>query len=367
MIQIINSEGSQLSQLRQDYDAQQALFNAQSTLVQRFLQLQAQHIAEALLQRSSPIRFTLPDQVVNPANGSQPLIVLPEQRSQTIGNLLDRFTRSDQRLALRQRLATLEQSDLSTMSLSGALVRHALALYLVNKMLPSGRKVTYVAADSEDIPTIPLVDQSDPESAMLATTDAISEERRVEKGRGELQVPYVPAARRFYLPQWVAFDEQDRLLVGSLKAAEAHLASMERFVDVLHIAVSLAPYIVADPVYQEKRYGMLGQLINQGRALGRFHMREIIHTIQRRAETNDLNRGLRLSLPFFDDQDLKLKDHPLDVIPAGRIMFIPTFVIRAAREEQAMVAQDTRLNSSTRKHLLEELCLLEEAFEKVVA
>ena len=190
---------------------------------------------------------------------------------------------------------------------------------------------------------------------------------RVEKGRGELQVPYVPAARRFYLPQWVAFDEQDKLLVGSLKEAEAHLASMERFVDVLHTAVSLAPYIVADPVYQEKRYGMLGQLVNQGALWHGTRCGEIIHTIQRRAEADDLNRGLRLSLPFFDDQDLKMKDHPLDVIPAGRIMFIPAFVVRAAHEEQAMVAQDTRLNSSTRKHLLEELRMLEEVFEKVLA
>jgi hypothetical protein len=142
---------------------------------------------------------------------------------------------------------------------------------------------------------------------------------------------------------------------------------MERFVDVLHIAVSLAPYIVADPVYQEKRYGMLGQLINQGRASARFQMREIIQTIQRRVMADNLNRGLRLSLPFFDDQDLKMKEYPLDVIPAGRIMFIPMFVVRATREEQAMVAQDTRLNFSTRKHLLEELCMLEAAFDKVVA
>jgi hypothetical protein len=367
MIQIVNGGSSPLSQLRQDYDSQQGLLNAQSTLIQRFLQLQAQQVAEALLQHSSPIRFTLPDRVVDPANGPQPLTVPPEQRLQTIGSPLDRFTRVDQRLALRQRLATLEQSDLRIFSLSGALVRHAVALYLVNNMLPSGRKVTYVVTDGEDIPTIPVVDQSDPESAILAATDAISEKRQAEKGRGELQVPYVPAARRFYLPQWVAFDEQDRLLVGSLKEAEAHLASMERFVDVLHTAVSLAPYIVADPIYQEKRYGMLGQLINQGRALARYQLREIIQTIQRRAEADDLNRGLRLSLPYFDDQDLKMKDHPLDVIPAGRIMFIPAFVVRAAREEQAMVAQDTRLNSSTRKHLLEELCMLEEAFEKVVA
>jgi hypothetical protein len=367
MIQIVNGGGSSLSQLRQDYEAQNALINAQSSLVQRFLQLQAQQVAEALLQRSSSIRFTLPDQLVDPTNGDQLLIVPPEQRVQNIGHPLDRFTRSDQRLALRQRLATLEQSDLPTLSLSGMLVRHAIALYLVNNMLPSGRNVIYVATEGEDIPTIPVVNQSDPESAILATTDAISEERRAEKGRGKLQVPYVPAARRFYLPQWVAFDEHDKLLVGSSKEAAAYLASMEQFVDVLHIAVSVAPYIVADPVYQEKRYGMLGQLINQGRALARYQMHEIIRTIQLRAEADDLNRGLRLSLPFFDDQDLKMKDHPLDIIPAGRIMFIPAFVVRATREEQAMVAQDTRLNPSTRKHLLEELRMLEDAFDKAEA
>jgi hypothetical protein len=50
------------------------------------------------------------------------------------------------------------------------------------------------------------------------------------------------------------------------------------------------------------------------------------------------------------------------VIPAGRIMFVAGFVVRAARQEQAKVAQDTRLSPSTRKHLLVELSLLERAF-----
>jgi hypothetical protein len=50
------------------------------------------------------------------------------------------------------------------------------------------------------------------------------------------------------------------------------------------------------------------------------------------------------------------------VIPAGRIMFIPAFVVRAAVEEQAKVAQDTRYNISTRKHLLDILRMLEAAF-----
>ncbi len=52
----------------------------------------------------------------------------------------------------------------------------------------------------------------------------------------------------------------------------------------------------------------------------------------------------------------------LEVIPAGRIMFTPAFVVRATRGEQAKVAQDTRLNASTRRHLLTQLKNLETAF-----
>jgi hypothetical protein len=52
-----------------------------------------------------------------------------------------------------------------------------------------------------------------------------------------------------------------------------------------------------------------------------------------------------------------------EVIPVGRIMFVKAFVVRAAREEQAKVAQDTRLSRSTRKHLIGELKALEQAFD----
>lgn len=365
MAQLMYGSGSPLSQLRQDYETHQTLLNAQATLVQRFLQLQAQQIADALMQHLPQLRFTLPDQVVDPEKEGQPLIVPADQRGQSVGGAFARLRRIDLRMALRQRLAELEQSTQPAIVLSSALVRHATAMLMIYNLLPAGRSVTYVAEEGEEIPNIPVRNQLEPESAITAVTDAIAEEGQSEAGRGELQVPYVPAARRFYLPQWVAFDEQDNLLVGSLKEAEADLASMERYVDLLHVAVSLAPYLVADPVYHEKRYGMLGQMINQGRALARYQTREIIRIIQHRAAANDLNRGLRLSLPFFDDQDLKMKIHPVEVIPAGRIMFVPAFVVRAVREEQAKVAQDTRLNSSTRKHLLDELYIIEAAFEKV--
>jgi hypothetical protein len=138
---------------------------------------------------------------------------------------------------------------------------------------------------------------------------------------------------------------------------------MQGFLRILHAAVALAPYIVADRTYQAKRYGMLGQLVNQGRALARYETQSAIKEIQSRADSKTLNRGLGLSLPYFDDQALVMQLHRFEVIPAGRIMFIPAFVVRAAEEEQAKVAQDTRLNPSTRKHLLIELKELEAAFQ----
>jgi hypothetical protein len=144
--------------------------------------------------------------------------------------------------------------------------------------------------------------------------------------------------------------------------AEADIASMQRYLSVLHAAVGLAPYMVADEEYQRKRYGILGQLVNQGRALAIYEVQEIIRTIKRRASAHDLNRGLSLSLPYFNDQTLQMENYGFEVIPAGRIMFIPAFVVRAAREQEAKIAQDTRLSQSTRKHLLDELRTLEHAF-----
>jgi hypothetical protein len=67
-------------------------------------------------------------------------------------------------------------------------------------------------------------------------------------------------------------------------------------------------------------------------------------------------------MPYFDDQILGMSELNFEVIPAGRIMFIPAFVVRASLSEQAKVSQDTRLNSSTRKHLLGQLKALETAF-----
>jgi hypothetical protein len=364
MISSDNSLNS-VSQFRQEYLGYNSLYRLQPQLVQRFLEVQAASIAEAVVQGLSQVRFSLPDRIAitGEDNATKTDLVPVEFREQLLGGLVGRLIHTDLRTALRSRLLELEQAANSAVSTSAILVRHAVVLHMVHNMLPSGKSVHYISRDGEEIPSTPIANAMAATSALTSTSDATTvEEDRRSEGRGELEVPYVEAARRFFLPQWVSFDENGELLVASISESEAHIASMQNYLAVLHAAVGLAPYMVADEAYQSKRYGILGQLVNQGRALAHYQVKEIIMTIQQRAADHDLDRGLSLSLPYFNDQTLKIEEYNFDIIPAGRIMFVPAFVVLAVRAQGAKVAQDTRLSHSTRKHLLAELALLEDMF-----
>jgi hypothetical protein len=349
--------------LSDDFAQQQALFRAQRPITQRFIEAQAQALAEAVMSSASQVRFKLPDEVAADDAGGQMASLPQDSREQMVGRLLDGLTHPDLRSALRHHLLELESASSQAVAISAGLLRFATASHLVHQVLPEGRAVQYAVADDEEIPAIPVGKGDGVESAITAETDAIAESGPRDKKRGELLVPYVKAALNFYLPQWVAFDDQGHPLMSTVQEAEGQIASMQRFISVLHMAVGLAPYIVADEEYQRKRYGILGQLVNQGRALARYQTQQIIEIIQQRAARGDLNRGLSLSLPYFDDQELAIKLHHFQVTPSGRIMFVPGFVTRAAEEERAKVAQDTRLNPSTRKYLIQQLELLAQAFE----
>jgi hypothetical protein len=355
------SSASPADTLREEYEHQRILFDIQPAIVQRFLEVQGAQLAAAFCDRAPRARFTLPDRVTV-AEKAETLTIPESARHQSVGKVGDQLAGRDVHVTLRQRLTELESSPEKGIAISAGLIRFAAAQHIIHNMLPSGRSVVYTAAEDEEIASIPAAG-IEPESAITAETDAIAEEGKAENGRGSLQVPFVPAARRFYLPQWVAFDDDGKLLVNSVDEAKAHIASMQKFLDMLFSARSLAPYSVADEEFEKKRYGMLGQLVNQGRALAWHMTTTIVGTIKERAAAQSLNRGLELYLPYFDDQALEVKMYHFVVIPAGRIMFVPAFVVRAAQEEQAKVAQDTRLNPSTRKYLLKELSLLEKAFE----
>ena len=59
--------------LRQEFDAARALLHAQPPLTQRFVEAQARQLAEAMAQKLTQIRFTLPDRVIGPGSDAQPV------------------------------------------------------------------------------------------------------------------------------------------------------------------------------------------------------------------------------------------------------------------------------------------------------
>jgi hypothetical protein len=185
----------------------------------------------------------------------------------------------------------------------------------------------------------------------------------VQLDSGRFPVPF-STARRFYLPQWVAFDHDDNLLVGSVQEAEKCIVALQRAIHMLQDEQARCPSVVADEAYQRKRAGLIEQLIHQGGALARYYTRQIITKIRTRAEAGTLNRGLRLSLPYFENDDLSIHLYPVEVIPDGRIMFTPAFVVRAMQFAAAKVRRDPQFSVSSRQNLLDQLICIENAFNK---
>ncbi len=334
LIPAVHSTVSPVSQLREKYEKTSRLYQAQPESVKRLISLQAQQLGRAIVQSLPVKEFSLPSQVVVQ---DEILDVPLSHRQQRLGGLFDRAAHKDIPTTIKQRLAKLESTSNPALRISANLVRYATAVAIVHAILPAGQAVVYEALDGDEIPNIP-VDHS-----------------------AELPLA-IPFDQRFFLPMWIALDGEGNLLTQTLSEAHAHLASMQSYLDDLQVAVSLAPYVVVDEIYQQKRYGMVGQLVNQGRALAWYETMQAINRIKQRAAKSELNRGLNLSLPYFDDQKLKIITLDFTIIPYGRNMFTPAFVVLAARREQSLVAQDTRLSLTTRKYLLAELSMLEKSF-----
>ncbi len=176
---------SAVSQLRQEYLGYQELLQVQPPLVQRFLETQASSLAEAVIQGLPQVRFTLPDRVVLQKQevDAKAASVPSESREQMTGGLMDRLTRTDLRTALRLRLGELEQSTNRSVSVSAGLLRHAVVRHLVHNMLPAGRTVQYTVAEGEEIPSMPVQSDLEPESAITAATDAVVMEEDSRRGR----------------------------------------------------------------------------------------------------------------------------------------------------------------------------------------
>lgn len=201
------------------------------------------------------------------------------------------------------------------------LLRHPTVLRLIQKMLPAGFQMQTTATGMESILTTPT---------------------------------RVPAGVQGAGVRELDFSPQE----------SAHLMSTLRdLLSDLDLAAVLAPSLVVDEAYRQRRRNLVRQLANHGRVLARYQTHEMILYIQRRAAENTLNRGLSLSLPYFDDGVLEIRTYDFEVIPRGRIQFVAAFVVIAAQREQDQVQQDPRFSPATRNHLLAELKDLERAFE----
>jgi hypothetical protein len=125
-------------------------------------------------------------------------------------------------------------------------------------------------------------------------------------------------------------DSQGRLLSGSLEEAERHLASMRVLLYQLKSAAGLAPFIVVDPSYQSRHSALLALLLEQGSRLAHYETLDIISYIQDRNASGQLNRGLHLHVPYFDDRSLELKT----IVISRKVLFVLAFIVHPAGEIQ---------------------------------
>ncbi len=357
--------GAATSQLRQEYLACQDLFDQQPASIQQDLVAQAAQMTKGLFSKTGQIQYHLPETVVSHApNGETQNLTTPRyMRHLRVGNLINRVLHSDPRAALNEQLLQLERSEEPAVSTGAALLRHVLAHYIVHEYLPGGQTVQYLSDAGEEIPYIPVrtAIETQPDNSNHPGKGPDNPGTRLElRQEAAVGVSYDP--RGFFLPQWVAVDEQQHLLAPDLCTAMADLEAMRGYLSVLETAVEFAPYMVVDEAYQNKHYGILGQLVNQGRALACYQVALLCATIKRRAAQHKLDRGLSISLPYFNDETLTMETYDFDVIPGGWVMFTPAFVVIAVRQQGAKVAQNMRLNQSTRKNLLKELSTIERAF-----
>src|SRR3972149_3761012 len=66
-----------------------------------------------------------------------------------------------------------------------------------------------------------------------------------------------------------------------------------------------------------------GGVADWARLQARQELAVVVRKIWRRANARSLDRGLTLSLPYFDDDAMEIRQREVEVIPRGRFMFLP--------------------------------------------
>jgi len=345
------------SQIRLEYENLQALFESQSPAVKRFINQQAELIIANLKQPQKTVQLVMPVQLTS-SSGASVGIQAKATDLQRI-HFSRRLKRQENRALVMHALREMEVDSRPGVSDFSILLKLTVASDIIYKHLPDGRAIHYQAAEFGEIPSQPLGELP---GSGPAITDHLLEPAAGTDAVLNDPVPYVPYARLFFIPRWVALDDKDRLLTGSEQEAEALVASLQNAVALLEDAEAICPCIVADEAFQRKRAGLLGELVNQGCALARYFTRTIINSLHQLAGTGGLDRGLKLDLPYFDFTTLSMGNLPVEIFPASRIQFVPAFVVRAMQLTSKKIQQNPDMHTATRRHLTQQLIWLEDEF-----
>ncbi len=174
-----------------------------------------------------------------------------------------------------------------------------------------------------------------------------------------VSLPNEPTLREHY----TAFEKQGQLRVSDLNSAVAVVEHLSRFVHALHQIEELYPAWQTHDQYSEKHALLTTHLIDQGRALANYQTQKIIQDIQMSWKTGEMTRGLTIFLPYLDERQSNMEEYKIVVIPAGRILFRPEFIVGACRVTERQVRSDSNLSQATRWQLLSQLDTIIQAFE----
>ncbi len=162
--------------------------------------------------------------------------------------------------------------------------------------------------------------------------------------------------------RYTAFGPQGVLQVDRA-AADAYLIDLARSLEHLTLAEQLYPGWTAHALYNDAAAALTTHLIKQGRALAAYYTRQMVDDIHQAWQAGKLTRGLTLLIPYFDDRRYHMEAYRVVVVPTGRILFRPEFVVGACRLAQREVRKDPALSQATRWQLLSQLDSLIQSFE----
>ena len=351
----------------QELEAWQKLFYLQSAATQDFLEKQAGWLAWAMMNDLPQVRFGLPERVACEVDrsGRVRYEMIPENhRLHKVINRWRRLTNTALRTAVQQRFAELDECPGSAVVIGAGLLRFACSMYMVRRMIHSWWSEACLPDSERSLSAFALEEKEFSTFSRKTAAHFFSADAHL--GGASVGQEMKPVAGSYQLSssqEKSVVEVCQSVLAEAVNEAERLMAVMQQYLAILDMAVTLAPYVVADADFLQKRIRIISQLIQQGRALAQFQVREIIQTIQLRAASNLLNRGLSLSLPYFDDHSLEMLWWKIQVIPAGRTLFSPAFIVRAVWLEREKLSRERCLSPSTREHLLEALTNLEWAFD----